>query len=123
MRRLNSWTFLVVVLIPLIVVQQLLGPQRRTAVVNICLLLVVLGCRAWAVRGGADRRAHVSRAHDLILVATVLDLVVTALLRGRGHRCRAGDRREDRGERGRPRVGRIRPGEGRDVPFHVAGTG
>jgi signal transduction histidine kinase len=82
LRRLNSWMLLINILMPLIIVQQLLGPQRRTAVVNIAFWLVTIGCRGWALRQRRHRVARVLRAHDGILIATVVDLVVTALLNG-----------------------------------------
>jgi signal transduction histidine kinase len=82
LRRLNAWMLLITGLVPLIVVQQLLGPQRRTAAVNTGFWLVALACRAWVHRGGAGRAARGRRAHDVLLVAAVIDLVVTALLNG-----------------------------------------
>ena len=83
LRRLSSWVLLVSVLIPVIVLQQILGPQHTTALVNTCYGLVTVACRTWALRG--ERRVRVARAlraHDVILVASVLDVIVTALLNG-----------------------------------------
>jgi signal transduction histidine kinase/DNA-binding response OmpR family regulator len=80
-RRLNSWVLLVSVLIPLIVLQQL-EHQHTTALVNACYGLATVACREWALRRRRNRPATARRAHDAILVFSVVDLVVTALLNG-----------------------------------------
>jgi signal transduction histidine kinase len=84
-RRFNSWVLLVSGLIPLIVVQQLLGLQRATAMVNIGLGLATAASRMWAFAGHGQRVDRVRTAHSLILAAGLLDLVVTALLNGGIH--------------------------------------
>ena len=81
-RRLNSWVLVVSVLVPVIVLQQVVGPQRTTALVNTCYGLITVACREWALRAKQRHLARIRRAHEIILVASIVDLVITALLNG-----------------------------------------
>ncbi|MFN2376608.1 MAG: PAS domain S-box protein [Candidatus Binatia bacterium] len=78
-RRTASWILVLSVLLPIIIVAQILRPQHTTAVVNTCFGLVVAAIWEWALRRPRERAML---AQHLILGATVLDLVVTALLNG-----------------------------------------
>ncbi|MFN2426651.1 MAG: PAS domain S-box protein [Candidatus Binatia bacterium] len=78
-RRTASWILVLSVLLPVIILAQIFRPQHATALVNTCFGLVVAALWEWALRRPRERAML---AQHLIMGATVLDLVVTALLNG-----------------------------------------